>query len=233
MKLSLLLVTALAVPAGAGGHTRRAARPSELYPSIAGSSPVTPLADIKIPALSLIDELGPVRRGEIESRARDWTAIRDQGLLDLARFPERVAAGGLGYRASDIRRVTMKVRDLLEQVKRVEIKVNELLHEKVRARLPSTERDAADAAVDDLFRSRMLTLYGNMLPRIFDEAIEDPRTRQAIGRRFVPGWKLELTETEGQAHNRWLYKLIGTTPEEMASIGARARSELGLPPAKP
>ena len=227
MKLSLLLSVALAAPAAAASSSRRPATPGEFYGF--------PEPKLEIPAIAalpqaiLVDELGPVRRGEIESRARDWAAVREQGLLDLARFPERVAAGGLGYRASDIRAVTMKVRDLLEQVRNVEIKVNELLHEKVRARLPSTERDAADSAVDELFRSRMLTLYGNMLPRIFDEAIEDPRTRQTIGRRFVPGWKLELTEAEGKAHNLWLYRIIGVTPDEMDAYGKRARAELKLP----
>jgi hypothetical protein len=188
-------------------------------------------AVIPAPRPVLVDELGPARRAQIEEAAARWEAIRWTNMRMVEQFPERVARGTRGaYRAKDIRALIVKVKALFSEVERVEIKVNELLYERLRRDPPSSDRDAREAAAASLFRVRMLTLFGNMYPRILDEMITEQGGMFA-GRHYAgPDWRVELTMEECQAYNRWLYRIIGVTSAEMEAYTKRARAELGLPP---
>lgn len=180
---------------------------------------------------SVSDELGPARRGQIEAMAAEWTTYRNRANRMMTAYA--AAAAREGWNAADLSSQLGKLRVLLASVENEQASIADIARETIRAsEPPSAARSERERAVAAIHEARALTLYGNFVPRILDEAIKDRHGRND-GRRFCgPEWAIVITMEEVGAYGRWQLARAGFTPGQYDAFGDQARTQLGLPPAQ-
>lgn len=167
------------------------------------------------------DELGPAKRAEIAASAARWMEAKALAGRMIDAF---AAAPDLD--ASERERLARRLRAMASSIEDVEAKVAELARAEIRAaQTASTLRDGREAAVDELFAARMLALYGNLVPRLLDDAVTEGG--EPVGRRWAgPEWRVAIALHESAAYNRWELAQAGFTPDRYDALGRRARESL-------
>jgi hypothetical protein len=72
--------------------------------------------------------------------------------------------------------------------------------------------EARGEAVERLFAARMVFVYGNLFPRILNEAVTDKSGE--IGRRYVAGWRVSISQEESDALGLEFRQASGFPPEQ-------------------
>ncbi len=187
-----------------------------------------PIALVVMPA----DTLGPTRRADIDLKAADWISWKSRAYRMSAVFLGNVVRQG--YDRRDSNALMVKIQKLMNQVEETQYAAKDMALEQIRAgSAPSPERLARENEIEKAFEIRVLTVYGNMLPRILDEWYKDPQGRNDGRRLAGPEWALALAFDECAPAANWHLALAGFTPQEYHEIEDRASASLGYPTSKP
>jgi hypothetical protein len=225
--LPLALAAAAALPAaagdfGSGVDVSAFAAQARAQARSAAAAPGRPA-----PSPSALKPLPPIsegRRAVLVLRSSEWYARKDNMRLALDTLVDAVIAKGGD--AAEWNGVRTRVWELAESIERQQLEVSR----RVAARVASEETDPARraerlAAADAVRDFRMFTLYGNLIPRVIDEAETDAQGRP-VGRQDAgPGWSLAMTWEESQAVDRGLVAQTGISIDDYAAIGAAVSKE--------
>lgn len=191
--------------------------------------PLLSLALAVLPAAPA-SALTAARQEEIRVMASGWTSYRNSAIRMLGIYPTLAAKDGA---TGDIRGLMREVRAMTAEVEDVQAGIIDVARETIReSERPSSARLDRENAAIELYEVRMLTVYGNMVPRILDEAFTDRRGVN-YGREYCgPEWAIVLTWDEMVEYSRSLKRRAGLTDAQYDAFEDRVRASRGLPPAK-
>lgn len=184
--------------------------------------PLLSLALAVLPAAPASAAMSASRRDEITRLSAEWTSYRNSANRMMTAFPG--AAAKDGWSQTEMIAFVGKVRVLLASVEDEEAATADIAREALRAsEPPSAARLEREKAVTAVYESRALTLYGNYVPRILDEAFEDRQGRR-YGRKYAgPEWAIVITMDEIGDYGLAMIARTGFTLEQYDAFGAQAR----------
>ncbi len=143
--------------------------------------------------------MSPARRAEIDAQVSQWTEAKARGRRATDALLARIAADR-AYDAASFRKAMADTWRMLEGLEQGERRRQQKLEERLATTaslgiISGTERAVRSEAVDRLFQLRMLSVYGDILPRILDESVRV--NNRDIGRHYAGAdWRQVLTEDE-------------------------------------
>lgn len=190
--------------------------------------PLLSLALAVIPAAPASAMSGP-RSENIRIMASGWTTYRNSAMRMMTNFPALAAKDGV---TGDLHKLMRDLRALTAEIEDVQAGIFDVAKETIReSESPSAARLDRERAAVELYEVRMLAVYGNMIPRVLDEAFVDRRGVN-YGREYCgPEWAIALTWDELVEYSRELKRRTGLTDAQYDAFEDRVRASRGLPPA--
>lgn len=189
--------------------------------------PVTVPPSTPVPALAWTPQAAQVpdqRVIDLISRASEWRARKEDCRKALNEFYGNIVAReGHAQEWGDVLKKVWRLAGELENVQ-------DALAQRMAARVAAEEKDPAErerrtAAVWTVRDFRRFMVYGNLIPRVIDEAHQDRRGLND-GRTYAgSSWSLAMTWEEGQAASRLLVSRTGYTSEEYGDVETAVRDE--------
>lgn len=192
-------------------------------------APMLALALAVLPAAPA-SALSGSRREDIRIMSSGWTTYRNSAMRMMNAFPVLAAKDGA---TGDLHGLMREVRSLTAEIEDVQAGIFDVAREAIRAsEPPSAARLDREQAAVELYEVRMLTVYGNMIPRVLDETFTDRRGVN-YGREYCgPEWAIALTWDEMVEYSRDLKRRTGLTDAQYDAFEDQVRASRGLPPAK-
>lgn len=215
--LSLALLAGAALPAAAVDFDRGAGFASFAEQARAASLPspsfrAEPALAWNAPPAAVPDQ----RIVELIGRISEWSARKDGMRAAVNAFYRNVVARE--GNDQEWYQMLRKVWGLAESVESIEETVAARLSDRVAAsETDPARRDWRLGAIRAVRDSRRFVLYGNLIPRILDEAHKDARGMDD-GRSYAgPTWSLVMTWEEGTALDKALIAQTGFSEADYAA----------------
>jgi hypothetical protein len=180
------------------------------------------------------DDTPQQRRIDLVLRTQEWRARKDA----MRECLDNLVATRIKKEGHDAewRKMGVQIWDLLESVERQQGTVADRLMARIDAEEKNpAARENRKSAVRTVRDFRKFTIYGNMAPRIIDEAVENAQGLYAGRFDAGPRWGIAMTFEEAQAVNRSLIELTGISSDDYHAVedAVHKEDEAAHPPLHP